>query len=68
VSEVTRKCFGCELLSKFKARPDEQSRYGFGKTGYGCKQPGYEGYVDPLRPICIRGPFLKARASTGGDA
>lgn len=53
----TRKCFGCAYLHTFKPRPDEQERYGFGSEGFGCREPGFEGYVRPDRPICVRGPF-----------
>jgi hypothetical protein len=52
-----RKCFGCRLLKEFEPRPDEQERYGFGETGYGCRQTGFEGYVNPDKPICVRGPY-----------
>lgn len=52
--------------SSFKPRPDEQRRYGFGDIGYGCKEPGFEGYVQPDHPICVRGPFLRASASQEG--
>jgi hypothetical protein len=58
-----RECFGCSLLKTFKPRPDEQERYGFGDTGYGCEERGYESYVDPKKPICIRGPYLRAKAA-----
>jgi hypothetical protein len=53
-----RKCFGCTLLRTFRARPDERERYGFGEEGYGCKESGFEGYVHPDRPQCLRGPFF----------
>ena len=47
------KCFDCRFFQKFKARPDERERYGFGENGYGCKATGYEGYVtDPTDPPC----------------
>jgi hypothetical protein len=61
-----RTCHGCSFLRTFKARPDEQQRYGFGETGYGCQEPGYEGYVNPKKPICVRGPYL--RATKDGEA
>ena len=52
-----RTCAGCRYLRSFKPRSDERRRYGFGEFGYGCKEPGFEGYVQPDRPICVRGPF-----------
>jgi hypothetical protein len=64
-----RTCAGCAYLDSFKPRPDEQRRYGFGEIGYGCKEPGFEGYVQPDHPICVRGPFRKAsQLSRRGDA
>jgi hypothetical protein len=56
---IARTCHGCRFLDTFKPRADERARYGFGDTGYGCKEPGYEGYVTPERPICVRGPYLR---------
>jgi hypothetical protein len=53
-----RSCIGCRLLREFTARPDERERYGFGEKGYGCRESGYEGYVNPDKPICVRGPYL----------
>jgi hypothetical protein len=56
---VERRCDGCRYLRQFKARPDERERYGFGEIGYGCDEPGFEGYVHPDKPICVRGPFVR---------
>lgn len=59
MSETERTCAGCIYLKSFKPRPDEQRRYGFGEIGYGCNEAGYEGYVQPDKPICVRGPHLR---------
>ena len=59
-----RSCKGCAYLKAFRARPDEQYRYGFGEVGYGCDEPGYEGYVSPDKPICVRGPYLRPAIAT----
>lgn len=61
-----RTCAGCCYLRSFTPRPDEQRRYSFGELGYGCKEPGFEGYVQPDRPQCLRGPFLRESPSTQG--
>ena len=59
-----RRCDGCLFLRTFKPRPDEQERYGFGAAVYGCAEPGYEGgYVNPAKPICVSGPYLRSRAA-----
>jgi hypothetical protein len=55
-----RSCASCRYLRAFKARPDERERYGFGEIGYGCNEPGFEGYVNPQKPICVRGPYARA--------
>jgi hypothetical protein len=63
-----RQCFGCVCLRTFKARPDERERYGFGSDGYGCNEPGFEGYVHPYKPICVRGPYLRTPPNTEGQS
>jgi hypothetical protein len=63
-SATGRECFGCVYLQSFTPRPDERGRYGFGDTGYGCKERGYEGYVNPTKPICVRGPHLRQQVQS----
>lgn len=59
-------CFVCAYHHSFRARADEQERYGFGETGYGCKHPVDGGvYVlNPDAPTCLRGPISRATGAS----
>lgn len=46
--EEARTCANCVHVHTFKPRPDEEARYGFNGTGWGCRKLNYEGYTQPF--------------------
>lgn len=60
-------CSTCTYVRTFKARMDEQARYGFGEIGWECRKLGYEGYTTAFGG-CSFHTFAQGMSASGQDA